>query len=245
VNLFARETLQGYFYEALKQNFAFKGRVTIAVVGGSKKEPEISTLKKLGIEFSLCTFGIEDSDTYFDLNIQNFDYSRNHLVICSQVLEHVWDMENAFQNLVNLLLPGGLLWIGCPTSNKKHEGGSVQYFSAGYQPKFIINHLKKLDLEILSYGDFGSERLYKLTHKQLDWPSKKEYITPLTRRISRKRIWGLFRAPNAKEFLGLIKQLYQNMEALAWNKEIVFGSDFSTETYVLAQKRQVKECTEK
>ena len=53
-------------------------------------------MTKLGFNLNITTFGIEDTDDVFDLNqtnkidnIESFD-----LILCGQVLEHVWNIQS-------------------------------------------------------------------------------------------------------------------------------------------------------
>jgi hypothetical protein len=157
------------------------------------------------------------------------------------VLEHVWSIDDAFENLSNLVKKGGLLWVACPASNMKHEGGSTEYFSAGYQPQLIENYLKKYNFEILCSKDFGSKRFYYMTHRLQDWPSIQEYINPLKRRISKSRLKETMKSFRVRKYFDLIQQIIENFTINSWDEEIIFSSKFSTETFVLARKLENNE----
>lgn len=205
------------------------GKISIAVVGGMKDEPELEIFQQLGFDHEVSYFGISNNNHYLDLNEKNqittkllksFD-----LVICCQVLEHIWNMQMAIENLVSLVKTDGLLWINVPASNHKHA--SPEYYSAGYQPELIKNQLSVHHFETLILGDIGSKRLYFMTHKQQFWPTYLEHRFIFLRGIqSRAHLFPL-------KFL---KHLVKNFQALFWSPRFMHNSQFSTETYYLGKK---------
>ena len=160
----------------------------VAVVGGSAQEPELAHLSSIpGLQISFL--GVEkspsdDSDfLFFDLNEEMSASVKFDLILCSQVLEHIWNHAQAFENLNSILNPKGLLWIGCPGSNFAH--GSPEYFTAGLTPSFIIEHLKSKRFEILHQQSIGSKRYYFLTHALQIWASSNMHKYPLLFGFSR------------------------------------------------------------
>ena len=126
---------------------------SIAVVGGTSRDPEVLEIKRISPTATLDFFGIENphSDTnftYLDLNdpIQNLK-NKYDLVLCSQVLEHVWNIENTFNVLVSLVSKNGFIWFNCPASNMAH--GSPAYYSAGYTAEFVAKNLESRGFAIL------------------------------------------------------------------------------------------------
>jgi hypothetical protein len=203
-------------------------KISIAVVGGTKDEPELEIFQQLGFNYEVTYFGISDNNLYLDLNEKNQISSKFlrsfDLLICCQVLEHIWNMQVAIDSLVSLVKIDGLLWINVPASNHKH--GSPEYFSAGYQPELIRNLLLLHHFETLLLGDIGSRRLYFMTHKQQFWPTSLEHDFPFLRGIqSRGHLFPL-------KFL---KHLVKNFQALFWSPRFVHNSQFSTETYYLGK----------
>jgi SAM-dependent methyltransferase len=196
---------------------------TIAVVGGASNEPELQIFQnKIGLE--LHSFGI-DSKTgiskfnYLDLNVaQDKPDLQFDLILCSQVLEHVWDVRQALSNLVALTKPGGLLWVACPASNYAH--GSPDYFSAGYQPSLIEKLLENEGKEIISSGLLGTKRYYFMTHAIQIWGSKKEHTSPLTSGFSRY----------------FFLQIFERLFAYLRSSKIISSPKYATETYVLGKK---------
>lgn len=120
---------------------------SIALVGGSENDSEIKQFLNTGV--SVTFLGVEPVKNfhfrYFDLNQKNVIDEQYDLVICSQVLEHIWDLKVGLENLANLTKPNGHLWINCPFSNHSH--GSPEYFSAGYAPQIILKLISPLKLE--------------------------------------------------------------------------------------------------
>lgn len=219
-----RYFLGKHFTSFVKSELKEVGPLKVAVVGGSIDEPEVRYLEELGYRCEVATFGVENDSILLDLNLPfnnlnvvgTFD-----LVICAQVLEHIWNLNEAINSLTRLMKIGGLLWVNCPTSNHAH--GSPEYFSAGYSSKMLRNHLIRADVEILMEGELGTERLYKMTHSQLFWPSHTEHKNPFLRGIHRSR--RLFP-------LRFVRNLVKNLQAAGWSGRELQGSIFSTETYL-------------
>lgn len=152
----------------------------VALVGGSRYDPELAVLPAgsqvdyLGIDNALDEPGF----TFLDLNLPgtappwSFD-----LVVCSQVLEHLWDVKAGIANLAGLVRPGGLLWIGCPASNFAH--GSPDYYSAGYAPELLARLVAEASMEVIASRCLGSRRAYLWTHAFHHWPTEKELRHPV------------------------------------------------------------------
>lgn len=223
-----RYFLAKHFISFVKNELEGHGALKVAVVGGSIDEPEVQHLQKLGYRCELTTFGVENDSILLDLNLPfnnlnvvgTFD-----LVICAQVLEHIWNLSEAINTLTRLMKAGGLLWVNCPTSNHAH--GSPEYFTAGYSSKMLRSHLSRTGVDILVEGELGTERLYKMTHSQLFWPSYTEHKNPFLRGIHRSR--RLFP-------LRFVRNFMKNLQAAGWSGRELQGSIFSTETYLGCRK---------
>jgi hypothetical protein len=112
----------------------------IAIIGGSSGDPEVTLLTKLYPNANVTYLGIdnyggEDSWLYLDLNKTATINYKYDLVVCSQVLEHIWDVSNALDLITELAKPNGFIWLNCPASNIAH--GSPEFYSAGYSPDFL------------------------------------------------------------------------------------------------------------
>jgi len=193
----------------------------VGLVGGGLNEPELEMFREVP-SVKVAYLGIEpipEHDfTYLDLNCESDTTRIFDLVICSQVLEHVWNHESVFNNLTKLVKPGGLLWIGCPASNYAH--GSPGYFSAGFAPEYIENNLKLRGFEVVISETFGSKRYYFLTHALQIWGNKSMHSLPM--------LFGFSRFYPRELFLRFV--------ALTRSSRIKNEIQFATETIVLLRK---------
>lgn len=204
----------------------------IAVVGGSTLDPEIAELKKLYPLIDVDVFGIDNTvgDSNFfhldlnqenNLNVEDYD-----LVLCSQVLEHIWNLENAFNSLVKLSKSGSYLWLNCPASNIPH--GSPDYYSAGYTSDFLAKNLEIKNFEILSQAQFGSKRNYFMTHALRQWVGRHEHDHP---------VLGYEFKPGT--FLGVsrkyIRETPGRILSAFLSKKVLRSLEYATESVVLAK----------
>lgn len=207
----------------------------IAVVGGSPSEPELKVVQNLYPDSEVKYFGIEslgdDVDfVTFDLNFIQSSNQQFDLVICSQVLEHVWNVQAAIENLRKLVRPeAGLLWINCPASNMVH--GSPHYYSAGYSPEMLEKLAQNNSLEVLGCGSVGSRRMYFFTHALQYWPSKFELAHPV---ISYRPLRSYGRKIVQESIRGSLGRLYA---ALLSNKKST-DLQYATESYLLARAKE-------
>jgi hypothetical protein len=202
---------------------------TIAVVGGSKRDPEVVELEKTK-KFVVKTYGIDnDSDFKFDLNLQNDNRSKYDLVLCSQTIEHIYDVKNGMMNLVSLMNENSLLWVACPASNRSH--GSPHYYSAGYQPELIINLAKELSLKPITYGKIRSKRNYFMTHALRVWPTSDELKHPITK-------YNFSRLPNNSKLniFRFLRDFPGRIYSCFIENTISAEVEYATETYVLLEK---------
>lgn len=151
----------------------------VGVVGGTESEPEIHELSKYVTQLEISTLGIENSDYFLDLNEEAGNLQGVHfdLVLCSQVLEHVWNHKNTFDTLFELVAPQGILWINVPTSNRAH--GSPDYYSAGFTSRYVEKNLHQAGFEVITSGSVGTKRNYVATHSLPYWLSVRSHRFPL------------------------------------------------------------------
>jgi SAM-dependent methyltransferase len=157
----------------------------IGIVGGSENDPEV---KIIALHSHDVTYlGIEPVKEfrfqYFDLNVQNNFGAKYDLVICSQVLEHIFDVKQGIENLMQITKEGGRIWINCPYSNHSH--GSPEFYSSGYAPALIEKLARKHGAQVLFSSQIGSKRQYFFTHTLRFWPNKTQYLYPLLPTVSR------------------------------------------------------------
>ncbi len=207
----------------------------VAVVGGSPSEPELKVIRNLYPDAKVTFFGVEKlgNDVEFveyDLN-QNQNPAHNYdLVICSQVLEHVWNIQVAIENLRKLLTPiTGLLWLNCPASNMVH--GSPHYYSAGYSPEMLEKLASNNALEVIQIGSLGSRRMYFFTHALQYWPSKFELSHPV---ISYRPLRSYGRSIVTESIRGSLGRLYATLLSNKTSSDL----KYATEAYLLAKPKE-------
>lgn len=208
----------------------------IAIVGGSSMDPEVALLRKKYPKsevnyFGVDNYGQEDNWNTLDLNQFSFFNEKHDLVICSQVLEHVWNLSAAFKNLRELVNVDGFIWINCPTSNIAH--GSPEYFAAGYSPDYLAKNMNDIGFETLAAGAVGSKRYYFATHLLRLWATPLEHSKPL---------FG-YRIPkpiSKGKILEFISRIPGRLMMSVWDPEILNDIDFATESYFFGCLKECK-----
>jgi hypothetical protein len=205
---------------------------SIGILGGSPKEPELLELLRIYPNAKVTFLGIEkglSEEPFIELDLntsRGLDLAFD-IVICAQVLEHVWNLDNSITILSEVINPrGGFLWLNCPASNMVH--GSPEYFSAGYSHKMIAKNLENHQFEIIFSNSIGSRRLYFFTHTLQYWPTKFELAHPL---LTYRPLRSYGRRLIPETFLGFFGRLY----ALFLSNEELSNSQYDTETFVLAK----------
>jgi len=163
-------------FEYLISELKLKKKLKIAVIGGTHEEPEVVLLKKMGYETDTHTFGIEDyDDFYLDLNLNNnkFPDKNFDLVICAQVLEHIWNVTSFIDNICKVMTKDTYAFIHCPKSNIHH---GHTFYSAGYSKDFL-EEIFKNHTEIIDIGELGTPRLYTSIHLLKHWINTEEAQT--------------------------------------------------------------------
>lgn len=206
----------------------------VAIVGGSSRDPEAIALNEMYPDINFEYFGIENlhndaAFTFLDLNLETEIVDRSYdLVICSQVLEHLWNVASAFSNLAILAGTEGYLWINCPASNMPH--GSPAYYSAGYSPDYLRKNLEALQHQVILAECVGSKRNYFYTHILRHWASERDHQNPIR---------GFRAQPGT--FKGKVRQYIEIMPTrflvLFFSAKKTHSIDFATETYSLSRLR--------
>lgn len=221
-----RDELVSTFVEQVSSFELSSSRV--AIVGGSMDEPE---WKSLGLEQSRLTlFNLEatgfEREYLLDLNNDSPAPMKFDLVICNQVLEHVWNHNSFFQNLGSLVSVEGFLWISVPASNFEH--GSPDYFSAGFTDKYLAKNFEAAGLAVVAQGAIASRRCYIARHTFGYWISADEARRPF-RSLPIARGSGLSVATRLKKCLLLLA-----LTIIRENRE----SRWAVESWVLARRTQ-------
>jgi hypothetical protein len=174
-----RNWLVNVFLNQVAAQLQTKGHLHVGIVGGTKLEPEIHELSKFAKQIEISTLGIENSDYFLDLNDEprNLPDVQFDLVLCSQVLEHVWNHKAAFDTLYQLVAPRGIPWINVPASNRAH--GSPDYYCAGFTSGYLGKNLHQVGFEEIRSGSVGTKRNYVATHSLPYWLSVRSHRFPL------------------------------------------------------------------
>ena len=201
---------------------------TVAVVGGGSTEPELQHLSDAMITF----YGIENTNS--DPRFREFDLNNDHpdntadekydIVLCSQVIEHLYNLPHSIKLISSLVKPGGYLWLGFPCSNFPH--GSPEYYSAGY-PFQTVAKLLPSEFELVISGQLGSQRNYVWTHTLREWPSLDELNHPI------RFIWQT-PASLPRRIVRTLRRLRQ-AHVVFLNNEVSDGIEWATESYLLAR----------
>lgn len=164
-----------FFFDRLNLNIDRSS--SIAVVGGSRDEPE---LKLLDVDFKkVDVFGISPGEIFLDVNTNSVPkkyQGRYDLVLCTGVVEHIYNHENLIECLKDLTVNLGLIFFCFPISNMYH--GSPDYFSPGFTTDFFIKFFERQGMLIEDSGSLGGERIYFFTHTLNQWPNLKLYQRP-------------------------------------------------------------------
>lgn len=167
-----REVLISKFKEIVTE-FPKSQFKSVLVLGGAENEPELAVLRSR-FDFQ-CTFS--DCETREDQENLNIDLNFKHstaiekfdLILCSQVLEHVWNFDNAATNIMKLLKPDGIAWISVPASNFPH--GSPDYYISGFSQLYLIKLFRSKGFNVLASGTISNKRVLLYRHLLNIWPS--------------------------------------------------------------------------
>jgi len=206
--------------------------ISVAMIGGYINDPEVAILLRKFRNAKITFYGIDGPTPFEYLDVNTFTAEnlirKYDLVLCSQVAEHIWNVNNFFILLESITKKGGYLWLSCPTSNIPH--GSPDYFSAGYTPEFFANNLTAAKWDFLCLKTVGSKRNYFATHMLSSWLSKEELMRP----VLKYRI-------KSGSYLGILRKLLMEMPGRFFltflKNDINSELRWATETYIFARKR--------
>jgi SAM-dependent methyltransferase len=121
---------------------AFSGRVLDIGCGSQPYRACFGDVDYIGIEVSQASVhgSAKRADTYFDgLNIPLRDGSVQH-VLCTQVLEHVFQPDQFLEDVRRVLAPGGSMLLTVPFLWDEHE----QPYDYARYSSFGLRHLAKV-----------------------------------------------------------------------------------------------------
>ncbi len=228
---FGRAVVLAQFIEQTKGIFSNSQNIRIAVVGGYDDEPEIRALRALGFELEVSIFGIEENMHFLDLNdkpvITQSSHDKYDLILCSQVWEHIWNHESAFENLLRLTSKDSYLWLACPASNHAH--GSPSYFSAGFTSEYLSLNINRMGLAIIAEGQIGTPRNYRATHVLPTWLSVRGHSFPPIYAFEDKSAYS--------RILHSIKYSFVNILFLGISPTITDEIAYATESWIFARNQ--------
>lgn len=163
-------------FESVCTELSKFSKFKILVIGGSaESEPEIRLLENKGLIFTAT--GTEDENFLFrDINSEVLRIGEFNLVICNQVLEHIWNHNYFLETLKVNTKKGSLVWVTYPFSNRYHK--SPEYYSAGFSPEYLESNMKIRGFETIKKNNYGSLRYYFLIHMMPIWPTISELKRP-------------------------------------------------------------------
>jgi hypothetical protein len=146
----------------------------------SNPDPEILILQKLGVaRKNMHSLGIGDDVEYqidLDKDSWNYDITFDILII-SNVFEHIYNLNNAFNNITKMTKLGTYLYIIGPTYNFYHL--SPNFYSSGYDYLFFKKNLELINFVEHSSRRIGTKRLYFMQHNLSSWPSIRAHRFPI------------------------------------------------------------------
>lgn len=149
-------------------------KIRVLVLGGSNTDPEVKILREFfHTEIYYSSLEPEDEPRFFYLDLNDLVKKSNlqfDFILCSQVLEHVWNFNIAALNIRNLLKPKGIAWITVPANNFPH--GSPDYYIAGFSETFLVKLFESVQLDVLTYGTLSNKRVALYRSLLRIWPDK-------------------------------------------------------------------------
>lgn len=171
----SRESLLMKFNELINLDKCNDEREAL-IIGGTNADPEVEILKKSNWKVTFAGLDVTN-DFKLDLNHPSEQFEKYDLIVASQVLEHVHNLENAALNFSKLSRKGTRVWISVPASNFRH--GSPEYYSAGYSREFLKTLFIRHGFEVISCGEISNQRIYYFRHILQLWPSVHQLHHPV------------------------------------------------------------------
>jgi hypothetical protein len=114
---------------------------------------------------------------------------------------------------------------------KPGNAESLEYYSAGYQPEFLLAMFNKFGMQVLHSGRIRSERMYFMTHALKCWPTENELKHPIT-----KYPWEGRKGTVFQKSYRFIKDLPGRYLALYFASEPSDSVETATESFILGRK---------
>ena len=223
---FARALVLERFINEFDKVEDLPNELKVGVLGGGRDDPEIQALRAIKRKLHVRTIGLYPSDVHLNLDeilLDEHSLEKFDLILCSQVLEHIWNHNNFFVNLNSLLAEGGLVWLAAPATNHPH--GSPDFYSPGFTHSYLKQNLENNNFQVISSGSIGSKRLYYAATFLARWLTVAEHQSPLTEIIKPSNIVKNFYYKSRIFHLMLVKFL---------SPKVSCDTRFVTESWALA-----------
>lgn len=185
-------------------------------------EPLFSVDQYIGVDFKGEgeTYAQQKVDVFYDGKSIPFPNDHFDSIFCSEVFEHIFNLEEILVELHRVLKPGGKILISCPFAFGEHE---VPNDFARYTSFAIQDLFKRHGFEIEHYEKTGSfiEALATLKLVYIDRHIIKPFRKiPVLRSVLRYLFFGLgnILALAGRKILPNSKELYLNNVLLAVKK---------------------------
>jgi SAM-dependent methyltransferase len=220
-----------YFRKFLSESdLNLNDRLKIAIVGGGLEEHELKIIDELSFEFELYILNVAgERDFFLDLNSRhnNLPNQKFDLILCSQVFEHIWNIQNALNILQNICKTHGYIYLNVPFSNMVHRDEISDFHTPGYSSNFLRRNFENAGMRVIESVDFGTRRLYNSIHLLQVWLYPQELEQPLTFGDQRKYRFKIIRK---------MLNLPICIQLLLWSNDWIENGQFSTESIIFVQK---------
>jgi SAM-dependent methyltransferase len=223
-----------WLVERLGENLSIDNRrlqiKKILILGGGVTEPELRIFDRETTEIHYAGIAPDsDTDRFYFLDLDEYtDVDMTYdLIICNQVLEHLFNLESAFKYFQALVKKDGYVWVTCPANNFPH--GSPNYYSAGYSREFLEVNLSKKGFLSVDVGELTSRRIYLFRHLLHVWPTYNQIKFPLIAPFG-------FDGNMPQKIIYNLKTLFWRVGLGFSSKRLIVNGNFPLETFGFFQK---------
>jgi SAM-dependent methyltransferase len=203
----------------------------VLVIGGPPSEPELLELKSLhNLEVHFAGVEEIDDDNWHFLDANSSQFITAHkfdYILCSQVLEHLWNPVQVFLIISGLLKSEGHAWIACPANNFPH--GSPHFYSSGYSLEFLESAAKYAGLTNIKSGVVANQRIHYYRQLLQLWPNSFQFKYPL---LAYYPINGSF----WKKITWQLKSLPYRLAIGLSSKDFSDKAEYGVEVWILTKK---------
>lgn len=139
-----------------------------------------------------------------------------NILICTEVLEHVADWQQAFQNMYSLLAPGGKILITCPHMYNLHEEPHDYWRPTPYALNYFAD---RYGLKVVSQRRLGDS-----------W----DVLGTVLGSFKLKKIGGI--GLKRKFIKILLRWIYNNLQSKRWQKDVAAQGSLYLSNFVVLEK---------